>query len=436
MTNKNILTERNSNLNFKDLFIKKLKDRNKVRGYCFSYGFNAPIFNHSNIQKILYNSYYDISKKLYKENKFKFAMEDYNDLKKNIFSFEQKYKQGIEKIIQKEKNFSYDKINYTNLNEIFKEFLRDKNKHSFDKNSIIKSKIKLDNINRNISKNRINAILSKISLNSVKIKTKLDTGQNKKEKSENSLNKLIRIINDSRRKLEKKYYSSKQKPMFIDLNKIENIDKFKHKKYLIESISNNTLDKKDENDNNIKEKYINLYNNLDSTEKENNKINFNKIDEKNEKAINLKKKERPKSHSRNITKFNQVCINTSTHTFMSNKKYAKSVAKKEDFRKKDKPLYTSKIEDIMNEYYRIKKESKLTKKKLRENHLINYKEIDKIIKVKEDLLIFQLKQKYLRKQFPKSINKKINKKQLFIRKFRNELDFIDNKDLKFNLSST
>ena len=59
----NILTTRNGNQNFKDLFKKKLKDRNKQKGYCFSYNFPSPILDHSYIQNILYSTYYDISKK-------------------------------------------------------------------------------------------------------------------------------------------------------------------------------------------------------------------------------------------------------------------------------------------------------------------------------------------------------------------------------------
>ena len=440
MNNKNILTERNSNINFKDLFIKKLKDRNKIKGHCFSYSFNAPIFNHSFIQKILYKTYYDVSKKIYKENKYKFAIDDYNDLKKNIISFEKKYNNGEKKIIPKEKNFSYEKINYTNLNEIFREFLRDKKKHSFNKNNIIKSKIKLNIINRNTTKYRINALLSKISLKSVKIKTKIDTGRNKRENNEKSFNILIGKINDSRKKLEKKYNNYKRKSMFLNLNRIESIDKNKNQKYIIKSISNHKiLDKNDYNEKNkqnIKEKYNNLYDGIDYKEKENKKIDINKIDKKNDILLNIKVKQRPKSNSRNIIKFSQLYNNTtSDNTYSNQTRIVKSAIKKEAFKIIDKPLYTTKIEDIMNEYYRIKKKSKLIKKKYRENHLANYKEIDNIIKIKEDLLIFQLKQKFLRKQFPKSETKKINKKELFIKKFRNDFDFFDNKYLNYHIST-
>ena len=196
----NILTTRNGNQNFKDLFKKKLKDRNKQKGYCFSYNFPSPILDHSYIQNILYSTYYDISKKIFKENEFKFAFENYKELKRNISSFEQKYKDSVEKEIKK-KNNSYEKINYTNLNEIFKDFLRDKNKHIFNKNSIIKSKLKIDNISKTIRKNRIKSLVEKISLGSKKIKTKVDMGKNKNDNYENSYKKLIDIINTSRRKL-------------------------------------------------------------------------------------------------------------------------------------------------------------------------------------------------------------------------------------------
>ena len=443
--------EKDKNQIFKDLLLKKLKDRKKLKGYCFSYNSNSPIFNHSLIQKILYNTYYDVSKKIMKENKLKFAMKDYKDLKLNINSFEQKYKNIHHKAL-KDKNFSYDKINYTNLNEIFKEFLRDKNKHNYNKNSIIKSKLKLDNINRNIRKNRIYSILEKSSLNSNKIKTRIDTGQNKKNINENSYKKLIKIINQSRKKLQMNN-NSRKKIKFFDINEIDNIDKFKNQKFIIKTNSNYNIRKEinDKEELKIKkQKYIDLYNNLDDdneNENENKNKNYNLKQNVNDKVnnnnkgsknkINIKTKQRPLSYSRNNPKFINLNLYnniSSTDRNIINKRLFKSAFKRESSKIKNKPLYTTKIEDIINEYFRIKKNSKLQRIKYKEAHFLTYREIDNIMDIKEDLLIFSLKEKYLKKQFPKPVVARQNKRDLFIKKFKDDIDFMDNKDVKnYNL---
>ena len=441
MNNKNsiLLNSKNANKNIKELLKKKLRDRNKLKGFCFSYGKKPLTLNHVEIQKILYKTYYDISKKIMKENKLKFAIKDYKNLKKNISSFNEKYKNDEDKTKSniKKKSLSYEKINYTNLKELFKEFLRDKNKHNENINNIIKSKIKIENANRNIRKNKINAILEKVSLNSNKIKTKVDTGKNKSENHENSYKKLLGILNISRKKLEKKVNISR-KNKILDINKNENSDILNKNIFLVKANSNCNI-----RNNNImnsqKQKYINLYNSFDNNEKDKNKkMNKDKeiIIKNNRTKENLKLKERPYSLSRNKIKFNNIYNNntTSSNTNIKNKRIISSTSERFSFKIKNKPLYTSKIEDVLNEYNRIKKKNKLIKMKYKEIHLITYNEIDNIMKIKEDLLIFDLKQRFLKKQFPKPIIKKENKKETFVKKFKRDLDFIaDNHVINNNI---
>ena len=441
MNNKNsiLLNSKNANKNIKELLKKKLRDRNKLKGFCFSYGKKPLTLNHVEIQKILYKTYYDISKKIMKENKLKFAIKDYKNLKKNISSFNEKYKNDEDKTKSniKKKSLSYEKINYTNLKELFKEFLRDKNKHNENINNIIKSKIKIENANRNIRKNKINAILEKVSLNSNKIKTKVDTGKNKSENHENSYKKLLGILNISRKKLEKKVNISR-KNKILDINKNENSDILNKNIFLVKANSNCNI-----RNNNImnsqKQKYINLYNSFDNNEKDKNKkMNKDKeiIIKNNRTKENLKLKERAYSLSRNKIKFNNIYNNntTSSNTNIKNKRIISSTSERFSFKIKNKPLYTSKIEDVLNEYNRIKKKNKLIKMKYKEIHLITYNEIDNIMKIKEDLLIFDLKQRFLKKQFPKPIIKKENKKETFVKKFKRDLDFIaDNHVINNNI---
>ena len=151
----------------------------------------------------------------------------------------------------------------------------------------------------------------------------------------------------------------------------------------------------------------------------------------------MKAKQRPLSYSRNNPKsiILNLCNNTSsTDRNIINKRLFKSAFKRESSKIKNKPLYTTKIEDIINEYTRIKKNSKLQRIKYKEAHFLTYREIDNIMDIKEDLLIFSLKEKYLKKQFPKPVVTRQNKRDLFIKKFKDDIDFMDNKDLKnYNL---
>ena len=446
MTNKNsnILSSRNAQHNFKELFEKRLKDRNKKKGFCFSYDSPSPTFDHSYIQKLLYNTYYDISKKLFKESTFRMAMDDYKKLKINISSFEQKYKNSSKKKL-KPKNYSYKKITYTNLNEIYKDFLRDKKKHIFNKNNIVKSKLKIDNINRNIRKNKVNAAMAKISLGSKKIKSKVDIGQSKNDNHENSYKKLIGTINTSRSKLKLRQKINntnlflnlipKRKSFILDnnTNNAEHLGKFNNKKLIIRT--DNIYDVNNNNINNItndksiqKQKYINIYNNLNNEEKE----------KRNDSKQKLKINERPLSYSRNKTKlnylYNNIINSSNTKNNKSNKRFIKSaVRKRESFKIQNKPLYTSKIEDVLNEYNRIKINNKKTEIQYKESHYLTFREIENIMKTKEDLLIFELQQKFFKKQFPKPIIKKKNKKELFIKKLKDDVEFLDNKDVKKNI---
>ena len=92
----------------------------------------------------------------------------------------------------------------------------------------------------------------------------------------------------------------------------------------------------------------------------------------------------------------------------------------------NKPLYISKISDFIKEYKRIKSVSKCAKKRMKEEHFTTFENIDKISKIKEDLLMFILIVKFLNCKFPQKKTKKVSKKELFIKKLRNYLNIIDN----------
>ena len=283
------------NQKLKELLKKKLKDRYKIKGCCFAYNKNDSSIKRKSKNKKSLLSPYEEQQKTIQENEFRFAIEDYQKLKHNIYTFDWKINEEIKKDNKiRTKNFPRDKINFCNLQEMLTEFLRNKNKHD-NMNSIIKSRINLDNVNRSIRENRINSILSKVSLHFNKVKTKVNLGKNDIHSSDNNYKELISILNESRKKLHK------NSNIILGKKSIDNIEKLKNRKYKINSntIGNKNLDDIQNNINNIDNipektrtintysegrKYINYYNNCREKEKykiKNNTIYANKIRNKN-----------------------------------------------------------------------------------------------------------------------------------------------------------
>lgn len=476
------------NQKLKEMLKKKLEDRHKIKGYCFAYNKNNSFHknkNKSKIKKPLLTAYEEQQKTI-QENEFRFAIEDYQKLKHNIYTFDWKLNEDKKRDNKiKTKNFPRDKINFSNLQEMLTEFIRNKNKHNDNMNTIIKSKIKLDNVNRSLRENRINSILSKVSLHFNKVKTKVNLGKNDIESSEHNYKKLIEILNESRRKLQKstinnsskKSMSSSKKIMSLDVKSIDNMEKLKNRKFKNNSNFNvnitgnkklDDLQNKINNIDNIVENTttintysegrnnFNIYNNYKGKEnyqKKHNTIGSNEINNNNknifdttnnsnsnfnfedDKNINNKFMKRAFSHSRNRNAYlNQNFNSDSNNNKMMNKTPVRSAFKR-SCKVKNLPLYTTTIEDILNEYYRIKKKSKLTKIHYRETHLMTYREIDKAVKIKEDLLIFLLKQKFLNNQFPLKNTKRPNRKKIFVNKFKDDVDFIDRRYLGSFLST-
>ena len=92
----------------------------------------------------------------------------------------------------------------------------------------------------------------------------------------------------------------------------------------------------------------------------------------------------------------------------------------------NKPLYTTKIGDLVKEYNRIKTLSKKSKRRMRDKHLTTMEDIDKIVDVKEDLLMFNLKMKYFNCSFPQKKQKFVSKRKIFRKKIKNCVEIIDN----------
>ena len=63
---------------------------------------------------------------------------------------------------------------------------------------------------------------------------------------------------------------------------------------------------------------------------------------------------------------------------------------------------------------------------MKEKHLTTMDNINKISKIKEELLMFVLKMKYFHHSFPQKKTKNLSKKEIFVKKFKNYIDIIDN----------
>ena len=92
---------------------------------------------------------------------------------------------------------------------------------------------------------------------------------------------------------------------------------------------------------------------------------------------------------------------------------------------------TTKIADLINEYNRIKNNSKKLRINYKEKHFSTYDEIDNIVQTKEDMLMFLLKQKYFNCKFPQKNVKNPNPKLVFLNKVKESIDLIEERPSVF-----
>ena len=100
----------------------------------------------------------------------------------------------------------------------------------------------------------------------------------------------------------------------------------------------------------------------------------------------------------------------------------------------NKPIYTTNIKDLINEYDKIKSNIKKLKKNYEEKHFSTYKEIDHLLEIKEDMLKFLLKQKFFKSKFRPKPSKNGKTKTEFINKMKDYVEILEEKpkDLYIN----
>ena len=526
--------------NFKKIYKEKMKDRHKINGIKFDY-------SKREVKKYLLSSNNEKSQeKLKKEHEENLLFQNYNKLKHQIFVREQKEK-DISKI---ESNNKYSSnFNYTNIVKFTEKFLSLKNDKSKDNPfnyNLKKGKLVIENMNRNIKRNRIHASLKKIVLHFTKVKSKLETRINEDRKlylSEEKAEKIKNKIQTQRQRLSSRNYARSNNntntiliESRLDNNKRKNsslilINNKKKKPQIDISNFNESSINKSNINNNLKlssfrssnNMNINLRKNKNSssmhfyskvinseeqkTKKENNSkyilINTEKFKKKNsyerskESIIendnkNFKNKKLALNSS-GLTHFSNITLNTKKtnygykssvepsemltddyNTIGSNlmEKYKSNYAKKNYLKKSSsnrpqsciipknktkynfneshinnknfirssssvkrksylkvihKPLYTTNINDLIKEYDRIKKNIKKLKKNYEEKHFSTYKEIDHLLKIKEEMLMFLLKQKFFSSKFKPKPNKFNRSKKEFINKMKDYVEILEDK---------
>ena len=318
--------------------------------------------------------------------------ENSNNIDKNDYKIVKKNKRNYTTYCKTESNenniLSRNENLFGNINKLSKNSKRKKTKRNKHILSDKKLKIDINNINfNNIEIDNISPKLNSLKCDSngnencnSHLKTNMDT---------TNINKTLNNIRDNKDSLNDNSLVNKEMPYRI----IDTINHIKNNENINNNMSNKTNTSSDNNRN-----FINDLKNIEKMKKNN--------------LIVSMKKRNPIFWNNNMKR-----VQTAGFRAISNKVT-------------NKPLYTTKIGDLVREFNRIKSVSKKSKIRMREKHLTTINEIDKIARIKEDLLMFNLKIKYFNCAFPKKRQKIIPKNQIIKKKVANCMKIVDN---PFNL---
>ena len=409
------------------------------------------------------------NKLLEKEMRNSFA--EYSAFKSNLFIKEKKEKEKEKKNLLDNYNLKQMKrdLTYTKISQLLDIAFNFKNPFkNFDINN---KKNEITNLNKTLKMNKINNHLAKIILHESKIKSKVDSGMKKK----NELFLIFQKIKNSKNKIEKRNsFINFNNNKFLTLK--ANFTNNKMKKYYrnvknIRIIRNSSLNKNNKsanidltiNNSNISKNISEInrtnmirsksYINLNINENKNIDYNFlNKI--KNRSRSNNSFYNKRIKFNDNKFFFKNTSVNESmNHNSplkanskiygMKNKNiFPKKILKNKNkgnickeyrckssgsrFNKDKIKYYTNIIDSIYGNYKKIKANSKKLKNKYKEWGFSSYKSIDNFVNMKEDMLIFLLKQKYFKhyKNFPKERKMKTINKSV-AEKMKDALKFLD-----------
>ena len=409
------------------------------------------------------------NKLLEKEMRNSFA--EYSAFKSNLFIKEKKEKEKEKKNLLDNYNLKQMKrdLTYTKISQLLDIAFNLKNPFkNFDINN---KKNEITNLNKTLKMNKINNHLAKIILHESKIKSKVDSGMKKK----NELFLIFQKIKNSKNKIEKRNsFINFNNNKFLTLK--ANFTNNKMKKYYrnvknIRIIRNTSLNKNNKsanieltiNNSNISKNISEInrtnmirsksYINLNINENKNIDYNFlNKIKNRSRSNNSFYNKRikfndnkfflKNTSISESMNHNSPLKANSKIYGMKNKNIFPKKILKNKNkgnickeyrckssgsrFNKDKIKYYTNIIDSIYGNYKKIKANSKKLKNKYKEWGFSSYKSIDNFVNMKEDMLIFLLKQKYFKhyKNFPKERKMKTINKSV-AEKMKDALKFLD-----------
>ena len=409
----------------KDIFKIKLKERKTIKSLS-----NKKENKNKNISLIIHNKK-DINSYI-KEKKYEDSIKNYLDLKHKIFLKEKKE----EKRLKAEEDKKQTQFNFSKI--VINKFKRDK--HKIRKIYLNEDKKGIVTTSKEIHNNKMNSILEKIWM-------KYNEENNKEKDYTDFINIFDQTIEKQKIFLNKINKRTKNFNSLFDI-RTKNIKKLFgnfsviNKSKYTNIFGNKTIKKRRLNSANIINK-INFIQNNENTCSTYVKLTSSSLmNTKNKKDINeIKNTANKNKFISKIKKINKIHINSSTSKVSQNKnkiiyKYiTPKIGKKPKLRVKNLPIYTVKLSDIVNDYNKVKIDCDKKNIKYIENDFLTYDKFNSIIETKEDLLLFKLKRKFLENRFPpkKKVINKENKRDTFIQKIKNDVEFLD-KPLDFNLN--
>ena len=396
---------------------------------------NIKINRRNEILKRIILHFMKIKSKLFnkeeQKRKIYLSQKTVDGIKKKIFRHKKKLQSRNNSLVFK--NTKMDFKNSSNNNNLI--FIKSNNCRK-SKSSFFQSDSSRNIVNMNKINSSNNLKRNSSSSSYIERRSSIDNKNSDQDLTNNSINYNSKVKDEFNIKVETSNKKRKRNSYFINESKenkiINNVKKMynikKEKKNLVSFASELLSDKtsnaqlKKNNEEQIKEDSNLLI-------EDNSQLNPYKDLIKNScrlmyKNLNSKNKlSRPKSciniQSKKKTEFNWM------NSDKNRKKNNSCINRKSYLKVKNLPLYTTKIGDLIKEYHRIKKNSKKLKINYKEKHFSTYEEIDNIIKTKEDMLMFLLKQKYFNCKFPQKIVKAPNPKLLFLDKIKEDIDLIE-----------
>ena len=385
----------------------KLKDRKRLKGYSFSYSSKEENFESETVKKFRKERRL---RKALSEREINSLRDHLTKIRKKIMNIENSNDNGIRLFGQRKKNNEQNVSFFRNILTKYEkqkkikdeDFNVNKNKttlsEKFDYNDISKMITEIKNISFNFYKalNNINIKEKLLDKNDKEYKFYSDfLGVFKKRKkntncSKKHFNNSSIMSLSNRPKNHNLYYSS-------FLEKRINLKKYKETS---NDKNRDVSDKNSEfiiNSNNI---FYNTFKSMTSNNISNKTSNKNVSSYMNQKgtsnnSFRLLSSSTTRTDSKIHTKKNHVI---------------------------NKPIYTTNIKYFISNFKKIKDKIKNDKIKRKEGHLATYNNIEKYSKIREDMLMFRLKMKYLKTRFPKNKNKIIDKRKLFFHKFESNID--------------